>query len=85
MAVQPAMAFRSMVSPRAAVLARGKGFDSRAALGLGAGRLGAKGLSDRDGTAFVKAGRALNGIEARRANFGTSGRPHYLWLDAEAG
>lgn len=62
-ALQPQWAFRALIALRATVCSQGKGFDSRAALGLGRGSLGKSGLADADGPAFVTSGRALDDMK----------------------
>lgn len=66
LAMQPTFAFRALIALRATVRAQGKGCDSRAALGIGAGALGSKGLPDAEGPAFVTSGRALEEMKRSR-------------------
>ena len=60
LAMQPAHVLRALIALRAAVRAQGKALDTRAAVGIGPGRLGATGLADAEGPAFTASGRALD-------------------------
>ena len=63
MALPPVYALRAALGLRAAVIATGKGRDTRIGIGIGAGRIIAGDLAGAEGPAFVQSGRALDLIK----------------------
>lgn len=67
MVAAPRLAFRAALVARAAVRAVAKGRDTRLALAIGeVDRLGARGLADAAGAAFLASGRLLDRLPAKR-------------------